>query len=199
MGRSPSERRRLTVKKFSRIALVFTVLGLAPAASWAADARDYIPAPPGTTLAILYYQHTTAHEAYSDGDEVANDLNVSANVGIFRPVYYVKLGPFVVDPQALIPFADQHVDGADAQFGGDYSATGLADPVLLATVWFVNNPESKMWFGFTPYVWLPIGEYDEDNGLNIGENRWKGRAEFGFVKGFGDRTYLDLIGYYQVF
>jgi len=188
------------VKRLYRIALLVVPLGLAPSITWAADARDYIPAPPGTTLAIMYFQHTTGHELYSDGDKLSNGLNLSANVGIFRPVYYTKLGPFVVDPQALIPFADQHVDGS-AVGDANFSGSGLADPVLLATVWFLNDTASKTWFGFTPYVWLPIGQYDKDNQPfgNIGENRWKGRAEFGFVKGFGDKTYLDLVAYYQVF
>lgn len=185
------------MKKLPWIALALVSFGLAPTVTWAADARDYIPAPPGTALAIMYFQHTTGHEMYSDGDKTA-DFNVSANVGIFRPVYYVKVGPFVVDPQALIPFANQHVDGAGVG-GAQLMGSGLADPVLLATVWFLNDAASKTWFGFTPYLWLPIGEYDKDNAINIGENRWKGRAEFGFVKGLGDKTYVDLVAYYQVF
>lgn len=156
------------------------------------DARDYIPLEPGTTLIAAYYNHVSATDFYADGDKTSEDVNLSANIGILRPVYYTKIGPFVMDPQALIPFGEQSLDGAGVG-GVEVSSSGLADPIVTATIWFVNDPGSKTWLGFTPFITLPLGEYDNDKPLNLGANRWAFKPEVGFVKGFGD-YYFELTG-----
>jgi len=156
------------------------------------DARDYIPLEPGTTLIATYFNHISATDFYVDGDKTSDDVNLSANIGILRPVYYTKIGPFVMDPQALIPFGSQSLDG-DGVGGVEVSSSGLADPIVTATVWFINNPESKTWLGFTPFITLPLGEYDEDKSLNLGANRWAFKPEVGFVKGFGS-YFFELAG-----
>jgi len=177
------------------------LLGLAvPELALAVDAREYIPADPGTVMMLTYFRHITASKAYSNGQGI-NNFNLSENLGILRPVYFTSLrskalygsGPLTVDPQALIPFGDVHLDGASAPAGSPYSASGFADPVLLATFWLVNAPEDKLWVGFTPYLTLPIGNYDRQSALNLGGNRWVVRPELGIVKGIGDRTYVDVV------
>jgi hypothetical protein len=171
-----------------------------PELAMAADARDYIPAPPGTFLFCTYYRHISASRLYRDGEKVSSDFNLTQNIGIFRPVYYTSIGkkalygngPFTIDPQALIPFGEAHLDGA-AVGGNQFSDSGFADPVLLTTFWFVNAPEEKLWVGFTPYLTLPLGTYDRQKVLNLGGNRWVIRPEVGLVKGIGEKAYVDLI------
>ena len=163
----------------------------------ATDPRDYIPLPAGSFLFCTYLQHTTGHRLKVDDQVVSSDVNLSQNIVIFRPVYYTNLGPFVVDPQALIIAGDASVDGAGVG-GNSFSSSGIADPVLLMTTWFVNNPEKQLWFGWTPYFTLPIGEYSKKRALNLGANRWAVKNELGLVKGFGP-LYLDLVGHVTVF
>lgn len=158
-----------------------------------ADARDYIAAPEGTKLMAVYYNHQAGNELYADGDKVSDDFNFSANIGILRPVIYTKIGPILVDPQILIPFGDLSLDG-DAVGGTEIASTGLGDPVLASSFWLINRPEQKWWLGFSPYFYIPIGDYDNDKILNLGDNRWKFREEIGTVKGLGDKAYLGLIG-----
>lgn len=177
--------------KFLSAVLLFLFLAL-PNVALAANARDYIPAPPGTFLFCAYFKHITANNLYKNGEKVSSDFNLSQNIGIFRPVYYTQVGPFTIDPQALILYGDAELDGA-AVGGNQYSATGFADPVVLATLWFVNDPKKKLWVGFTPYVTLPVGEYDRMRVLNLSGNRWVIKPEVGLVKGFGEKFYLDLI------
>jgi len=155
------------------------------------DARDYIPAPAGTKLMVVYYNHQTGNDLYADGDKVSEDFNFNANIGILRPVIFTQIGPFLADPQMLIPFGDVTIDG-NAVGGTEIMGNGLADPILTATFWLINNPEKKWWLGFTPYFFLPIGDYDNDRPLNLGENRWKFREEFATVIGLCEKTYLDL-------
>lgn len=154
------------------------------------DAMDYVAAPPGTHLAIFYYDHVSANKLYANGSKVSDDANLQQNVGIFRGVYYTKLGPFTVNPQFLLPFADATLDGA--AFGNEEtSASGLGDPILTATIWFIDDPENKTWLGLSPYIYVPIGDYDDDRTLNIGQNRWQFRPEIGFAKGF-ENWHIDL-------
>lgn len=170
-----------------------------PDISQAANARDYIPLPDGTFLMASYFKHITANTLFANGNKVSNDFNLSANVGIFRPVYYTKIGEalygdggFIVDPQALIFFGEQHLDGA-AVGNADLSDSGLMDSIVLATFWFVNSPKDKFWVGFSPYIGVPIGHYNKNRTFNLGNNRWSFRPELGIVKGFGERFFADFI------
>ena len=79
----------------------------------AANARDYIPLPAGTFLFCSYFKHISANRLYANGNKISSDFNLTENLGILRPVYYVGLGKalygdggLVVDPQALVPFGE---------------------------------------------------------------------------------------------
>lgn len=154
------------------------------------DPRDYVPLPAGTTLIASYFSHISATNAYSKGNKVASNMNLSANIGMIRPVYYMKLGPFTIDPQAIIPFGVQTLQTNTAA-GGEISSSGLADPIVTATIWFINDPASKTYLGFTPWFFLPLGEYDKNKAVNLGGNRFMFREEVGFVKGVADFN-IDL-------
>jgi len=182
------------------IAITICIGLLSPRVSFAAtNARDYIPMSAGTFLFCTYFKHITANSVFSGGQKVSSDYNFSENLGIFRPVYYANLGKalygdggLTVDPQALILFGESHVDGA-AIGNNQISSSGIADPILLATFWFVNDPKNKFWVGFTPYVTLPLGDYDKGRTLNLGSNRWAFKPELGIVKGIGEKAYLDFV------
>lgn len=177
----------------------FLIFLFFPIYSHATNARDYIPLPDGTTLLATYYKHITANSLYERGNKVSDDFNLNAHVGILRPVFYKKIGEawygdggLIVDPQALIIFGSQSVDGA-AVGNQNLSDSGLFDSTVLATFWFVNAPEEKFWIGFSPYITMPIGSYSKNRAFNLGENRWAFKPEIGIVKGFGEKTYVDLV------
>jgi len=179
---------------------VVLLIGLSVASiSWGANARDYIPLPDGTFLFCTYFKHISANTLFAKGNKASNDFNLNANIGIFRPVYYTNIGNalygdggLTVDPQALILFGEQHLDGA-AVGGADFSDSGLSDSTVLATFWFVNAPKEKFWVGFSPYITMPIGHYNKNRSFNLGNNRWAFKPELGIVKGFGEKFYLDFI------
>ena len=161
------------------------------------DPRDYVPLPAGTVLIASYFSHISATNAYSKGNKVATNMDLSANIGMIRPVYYMKLGPLTIDPQMIIPFGVQTLQ-TNTTAGGEISSSGLADPIVTATVWFLNDPASKTYLGFTPWFFLPIGEYDKKKAVNLGGNRFMFREEIGFVKGFGDFN-IDLTASVDLF
>jgi hypothetical protein len=148
--------------------------------------------PDNTFLFCTYLKHITANTLYAKGKEVSTDFDLNENVGVFRPVYYLSLGKawygegdFIVDPQSLIFFADANIDGA-AVGNNSIGASGILDPAVLATFWFVNAPKEKFWVGFSPYFTLPLGEYDKNRSFNLGNNRWEFKPEIGIVKGYGN-------------
>lgn len=186
------------VKKIVVVALLGMLLAV-PNVSLAANARDYIPAPDGTFLMATYFKHMAGNTLFVNGKKASNDFNLKINAGVFRPVYFTKIGEalygdggFIVDPQTLIFFGEQSIDGA-AVGNQNLSDSGLMDSPVLATFWFVNAPKDKFWVGFSPYIWFPIGHYNKDRTVNMGDNRWTFQPELGIVKGFGDRFYADLI------
>ncbi len=156
----------------------------------AGDTRGYIPAPPDTFGVLFYYLHTSGFERYADGDKISEDFNLQSNVQIFRPVYYSQLGTMPVTLQALIPFGDKTIDGA-AIGNRSFSSSGLADPTILAGIWPISDPATKTWLAVSEWFRFPVGEYDKDKTLNMGDNQWAFKTEIGFVKGFGD-FYLEL-------
>ncbi len=168
-----------------RISIVmFLLLTLMVPAAVLADnlARDYIPAPPGTLAIFAYYEHLTATNLYVNGNKFSNNIDLNGNIGLFRPVYFTQIGPFVIDPQFIIPFGSLSLDLNDGISSSNSS--GFGDPILLATIWFLNDPKCKTYLGFTPFFYIPVGSYDNDKAVNLSENRWHFREELGFVKGW---------------
>lgn len=143
-----------------------------------------------------YFKHLSANNLYADNKKISENLDLSSNIGIFRPVYYKKIGKalygdgdFIVNPQVFLMFGDKGMNRG----GASLSDAGLLDPMILATFWFVNAPEEKLWIGFSPYVTIPLGGYHGHRSVNLGENRWTFKPEIGVVKGFGDDFFVDFI------
>lgn len=158
------------------------------------DPFDYVPAPPGTTLAAIYYSNNASSSQYSGGDKIGSN-SIKSDVGIARFVHYVDIGGFTVAPQLLIPAVSVTVNGG----GSGLSTSGISDPIVAAPFWFVNRPQERTYFAVTPYVHLPIGSYDRNQTLNPGDNRWKFTIQPGLSIGLGDKFTFDLIGDVQFF
>lgn len=160
-----------------------------PASALDLDAGDYVPAAAGTTLGLLYLQQAERDHLYRDGHRLAGSPGLDSQIGILRLVHYADVGGYRVAPQILLPFG--RLDGRhDGNALGDSS--GLADPILAMPVWLLEQPQRRRFFAITPYLFVPVGRYDHDQPLNLGENRWKLTLQAGYVTGLGDRLALDL-------
>lgn len=153
------------------------------------DGGDYTPLPDGTNMALLYYHHGYSNNAYAQGGGVGGNSHLTQDIGTLRFIHFMDVGGFIMDPQFLLPFG--HIDGK--QSGADLgSGKGMGDLILANTVWLVNNPVSHTYFGVTPLVTLPSGDYDKNNALNIGENRHKYTLQLGLSQEIIDRLTLDV-------
>ncbi|WP_205244878.1 transporter [Comamonas sp. Tr-654] len=153
------------------------------------DAGDFEVAPAGTNLMLVYYQHAVRKDAYAHGERVPGEPRLRSDIGILRAVHYMKLGPYIVAPQVLLPFGKLDA-GADIAALG--SQSGVGDLILAAPVWF-NQPGAKGQFSIAPYLIAPTGQYGNSKPLSLGENRWKFVLQAGYVQSLTDKLSLDLV------
>lgn len=165
------------------------------------NAGDYTALPAGTNVAAWYQQYGHAKRFNADGaPDSTRQTSLKSNISILRLIHFMDIGGMTVDPQILLPFGHLY----DARIGGQSlgSASGMADPIVGATFWLVNQPgagASGRYFGITPLIYLPWGRYDRENALNLGENRFKGNLQLGWVEPlwgqFSMELYADAVVY----
>lgn len=183
----------------TKMVLLIGLIVLLTGAAWANDPKDYIAAPPGTKAVLFYYNHTSGNEAFFNGNEVGHDSNLTTNVGMFRMVYFGKIGSWTWACNAILPVGQLTLDGADVG-GVEMSNTQMGDPVLAAGLWLVDDAASRTWLAFSQYVTPPLGEYDNANPLNMGSNRWTFREELGFAKGIGKSNWhFDMSAFVEFY
>jgi hypothetical protein len=185
------------MRRLIAILLLGLVLALPCAASAAVfnNARDYIPAPPDTLVFMTYYQHTSAQYAFVNGHKVTNDLGLTENVGLFRPFYFAKLGPFIIDPNVIIPFGSASINSGSGATSFNTTSSGLGDPLWICTFWLWHKDQTKTYAGVTPIMITPLGTYNSNKALNLGANRWSWNIQGFFVKGWeiipGHNLYVE--------
>jgi len=155
------------------------------------DAGDYTALAEGTNLGLLYYQHTERNALYADSHKVPINAGLDSDIGILRGVHFTKIGDYIVDPQFLLPFGNVRAKDDLQDLGND---SGTGDLILAATVWLLNEPEKRRYFGITPFLFVPTGSYDKDQAINLGENRWKFALQAGYITGLTEKLTLDLVG-----
>jgi Protein involved in meta-pathway of phenol degradation len=172
------------MKKLFSISILSIFL-LHPGQTLASNARDYIPLAPGTTIINLYYSHAFGNELYAKNNKVSNSANLTANICILRPIYYTSLGPFIVDPQAIIPYGEMELNGE--------RSSGLGDIRLHSAIWLINDTENKFFLAYAPFFTIPTGQYRRESSINMGANRWSTDQQIGIGKGFGEKTWVEWV------
>jgi len=131
----------------------------------------------GHPLAITYFSRKSTNEAYSDGKKVSDNTNIDSTVAMFRYLHPVDVGNDVIwTPNVLLPFASVETAG-DAGALGDKK--GMGDLGLVSGFWPIHDREARKHFAIVPFLWLPTGDYDKDDALNLGENRYRFALQLG--------------------
>lgn len=181
-------------------ALVFSgSISLTQAAEIPTDPGDYLPLPAGTDLLVFYLQHNHFNAYYSDGKKQAGDFEMASNVGILRYVHYMELGGFIINPQVVVPFGEIQLKKPFAGLS-EMSITDVGDPMLAATTWLYNNPETRRYIAMSTTAVLPLGGYDGDRGpINMGANRWSGIFHLAYVTPVTAKSMFELVTEYAVY
>ena len=154
------------------------------------DPGEYEAAPPGTSFLIGYGLFDWYEQFRDRSGNSVSDSHLNTQTGILRPVHFVDLWGITADPQFFLIYGWKD----NAKLNGDDvdGAHGFYDIILASTFWLLNDQEKKRWFGITPFLWLPVGNYNRGEILNTGNNRWQGAIQLGYVDHFSDKWAVDF-------
>ncbi len=174
------------MRRIITILLLCLIVALPITASAAVfnNARDYIPAPPETFVVMSYFEHVSAQYAFVNGHKVSNDVGLTENIGLFRPIYFAQLGPFIIDPNVIIGFGSASVNAGSGAGSFNTTSSGLIDPLWICTFWLWHKDQTKTYAGVTPIMITPLGTYNSNKAVNLGANRWSWNIQGFFVKGW---------------
>lgn len=161
-----------------------------PAYAIDVDAKDYLPAPDGSTVFLFYGQYAQRNAMYQGSEKIAGEVKLESTVGLFRFVHFTKFNDYIMEPQIIIPVGRLKASKDIANLGE--SSGVLGDIMLANTVLFLNDPEKGRAWGVTPFLTLPTGSYDKNDALNMGENRYKFTLQSSFVTKLTDKLGTDL-------
>ena len=177
--------------KIGGLALMALAFSGAEARAQIINQNDYIPLPPGTNIALGYYQFSQYGDVNIIGKGTESKSNLVANIMVSRYVHYFKLGHFTAAVQALLPFGAQ----SNANVGGEplQPTFGAGDLSLGAAFWPLNDPVHHRYLAIGGYIIPPAGSYEPDQVLSMGDHRWSTVAQIGSNWGIGQRFSLDAV------
>lgn len=172
------------------LSIMLLAAGPRPAHAADVDPGEYEAAPPGTSFLIGYGVFDWYDKFYTNSGHRVSNSRLNTQTGTLRPVHFVDIFGITADPQFFLSYGWQN----NAKLGGTTldDASGFYDIILASTFWLYNDQEKKRWFGITPFLWLPVGNYSRNQVLNTGENRWRGALQIGYVDHFAEKWAIDF-------
>ncbi len=153
---------------------------------------DWVPAPPGAGILMGYYQFATHRELTNRITGAVKDSHLDSHIGIARYLYYNEAfgHPFVLD--LIVPFGGL----TDGRIGGNPAGTasGIADPTVSVGAWLINQPEHGRYLSAASFLSIPIGTYDSQSAVNLGQNRWQHDLQVDFTQTLLERFTIDVSG-----
>lgn len=188
------------MRNASPVLLTLAILG-ASMGAFADNARDWQNIPININIGFLYYNALDSNTSV-DMSVPIDGLSVNANIWLARYAYSFGIDGRNTGIQLLLPYVDGYasVDGLQRRKDND----GMGDASVVLAHNFFGAPaltaeEFSSWKPgtfFSGAIWLtaPTGDYDKDQLINIGTNRWIFKPELAFGTPLGP-TWLEINGY----
>jgi hypothetical protein len=182
------------------LAVITTLFIVAPADAGEIEPRAYVNTPVGVNFLLAGYVYSDGGLATS-GSSPVKDANLTMHTGVLAYArsldLFGKSGKFDV----IVPYSDL---SGDAMVGGqkrERVIAGFNDPRLRFSVNFFGSPalslqefssyKQDVIVGASIQVSAPLGQYDNQKLVNLGNNRWFVKPDIGISKAWGDVT-LEL-------
>jgi hypothetical protein len=170
--------------------LMLTLLAPRSALALGTNIGDAVAPEPGHDLLAVYQLNTKNSKIYSNGSVASKDAKLDANTTIVRYAHPIQLGDMIANPQ----FAVFHNNLSPENVSGLRHTSGMADPLVGFPVFLHVDREHGEYLVIAPFLFLPIGEYDHNDALNTGENRWKATLQLLYQRSLGNNFNLELLG-----
>jgi len=179
-------------------AMVMTAgLGATAGVAQSIEPRAYSPAPVGTNFALIAYSGSRG-AIPTDPDLPLSDIDIKVQAALLGYARALNLFGKSAKVDMIIPFA--RLQGKATFLGApvERDVKGLGDPLARLTILFHGAPamspaefrnyRQDLLLGASVQVSIPIGQYDEDKLLNLGNHRWAVKPEVGASKSWGRWT-----------
>lgn len=168
------------LKTYKAIAFVLFFI---PALSRAVDLQpnDVVAPTPDKTFVMLSYFGTENRTFYKNGTTVStpslqNPVLESNSIILRTARSYTALGmPAISFIQ--IPYTKLEPSGSLSNLSG---ASGIGDITFATALWPYANRETRTYLGLAGYLTVPVGNYSNNQVLNLGENRYRLDLQLGF-------------------
>jgi hypothetical protein len=173
------------------IALLFVV---AQAHAGEIEPRAYVNTPVGINFLLTGY-------AYSDGglstdaSSPVKDAQLEIHTGVLAYARALDVWGRSGKIDVIVPYSDLSGSATAAGQQVKRNVSGLNDPRLRFSVNFYGAPalsleeftnyQQDLIIGASMQVSVPLGQYDEDKLVNLGNNRWFIKPDIGISKAWG--------------
>lgn len=190
------------MKKRSLLAIcsVFAMLCFATiGAADVVDPMDNMSAPPGSFALVTYFNQLHYPEI-TDKDGHESDFGLDLSVMVLRPVYFIgKIADSMsYGVNAIIPVVHLSLDSKNVFGAPSVNEFGLGDVGISPFIFLYENPDTQVYLSFWEFIYMPTGDYSQNNAANIGRDAWwfQHQLAFGWYPGkFGVDACLNYFQY----
>ena len=152
---------------------------------------DFYPAQVGATNVSLYFFDRALHGPYASGRQQLPG-KIDTQVTALRIGHTQKFADHLVTGVLVLPWSDSEVRPPLLARAIGRRAHGAADLRLGLNTWLINDPAHAHYLTLGAMLTAPTGNYDSQQALNIGENRWKAILLAGWQKDITPRLLIEL-------
>jgi hypothetical protein len=164
------------------------------------EPRSYGNAPVDVNFLIVGYVHSEGGLSMSDASPL-KDPNLKMDTGLLAYARTLDMWGIPGKIDVILPVTDLSGTAMVGNEQRERKISGLNDPRLRVSALFYGAPvltvqefpswQQKLLIGASIQVSVPLGQYDPDKLVNLGNNRWFVKPDIGISKAWGDLT-LEL-------
>ncbi len=188
--------------------LALLALSIAPVKAQFDGARIYWPLPKNSNAVSIHYINGTANASWNVWNQVQGDVDIGSDLYLGTYMRNQPLFGRSVHWLLIVPVGTLQTDSSLPLSTNDDFVKGFGDVTFGATVNLIGAPEmkAKEWLrhdlGFSAnigaHIYFPVGNYDENEALNMGSNQWRVRFSAPMIKSVGPwipgkRTTLEVV------
>ncbi len=161
------------------------------------EPRAYVNTPVGINFLLAGYSYSRGGLATADSVPI-QDAHINMNNGVLAYVRSLNVWGKSGKLDVILPYSQLSGNAMVAGQKRERKVSGLNDPLFRFSVNFYGAPALSMQefanyhqdviIGASVQVSVPLGHYDKDKLVNLGNNRWSFKPGIGISKAWGPLT-----------